>query len=1027
MNLPRISVKNPIGISMVFIGVLVLGIIAYRSLPRDVMPEIDFPTITVITIYPGASPEDVEQEVTAKLELVLATTPGLKSMTSKSRENVSIITLMFDWGADINDAVNSTRDMIEIIKNDLPASADPPFIMKINSALLPVAILAVSAKESFGDFGYIYNNIIAPRIRRIEGIGTGFPIADPEKQVFIEVDPSALVAYNMSIQQIVSVLQAQNSSIPSGNIKIGTFDLSVRSPSLINSVEDIQNLTLINLNNKSVQVKDIARVYEGFKSKEEVVRSNGQRAIAIFVQKKTGTNTLQTYNSLQEELDNIKQLLPEDVKISEIFNTADIISITLKNLGSTIWWGALWVVLVVVIFLRHFKSSLIIILSIPFSLIIAFIVIYVFNFTINIFSLMSLVVAMGMVVDNSIVVLENITRHVENGIRPKEASVFGTGEMGLAITASTFTTIAVFIPMLFVGGIVGILFKQLVIITTATLLASLLTALTLTPMLSSLLIRKQVKGKKKLYKFGETIFSALENQYSKLLKWAIYHKFLVIVFSGLVLAGTLFLSRFLGSDYFPDFDTADVIISIETEEGMGVAETERIAMMVESEIRKQVPELIATYIIAGQTEKGLLSSVGFPEGKNYASIGIRLTPPEDRNRSSKKIALSLESLFKSIPEVNKFKVSGGSLLSSIVLGNIKSIEIKLFGNNLQKLDETARMIADKMKSDPSFSGIEIPSSSNKPEIFLRIDKDKAAFYGLSNLMVSMQVRQGLFGTDAGRVKILDEEKQIIVRYPEEFRFDISKLNDIVLTTFYGKQIRLGDVAGIDPGSGYQEISRESQQRVFSISAQPNNISLGDAGEKIKVMLSSMDIDPSIDVKLGGQLSEQTKSFRNLRIIFLIGIMLVFMIMASQFKSLKHPFIILFAVPFTVTGVILALLATGLTLSIVTFTGMIMLIGIVVNNGIVLVDYTNLLRARGFMLGQAIQEAGRSRLRPVLMTSLTTILAMVPMALNNAMGHEVWSPLGITMIGGLLFSTIITLVLIPVIYTSLEARKLEKSI
>lgn len=1023
MNLPQISVKNPIGISMVFIAVLVLGIIAFRSLPRDVMPDIDFPTLTVVTIYPGASPEEVERDVTAKLELVLATTPDLRDITSKSRDNVSIITLMFDWKSNISEAANNTRDMIEVIKNELPASADPPFIMKINSSLLPVAIIAISAEESFEDFGNIYNNIIAPRIRKIEGIGTGFPLADPEKQVFIDVDPSVLMSYNLNIQQIATTLHAQKISIPGGNVKVGNFDLSVRAPSLITSIEDIENLTLTNFNNKTILLKDVANVYEGFKQKEEVARSKGEKSIAVFIQKQTGTNTLETYQSLQKELEYIKTHVPDDLKFSEVLNTADLISITLKNLGSTVWWGALWVVLVVFLFLRRIRSSFIIILSIPFSLIIAFIVIYILDYTINIFSLMSLVIAMGMVVDNAIVVLENITRQVENGVRPKEASIFGTGEMSLAITASTFTTIAVFVPMLFIGGIVGIMFKQLVVITITTLIASLLTALTLTPMLTSLLIKKKNNGKNKFYLFSEKVFAHIENKYKIFLLWAIYHKFLIIISAIILFSGSLFLVRFIGTDYLPDFDTGDIIIAIETEEGMGVEETERTAIFIEEAIMEQVPELVSTYIIAGQTEKGLLSSVGFPEGKNYASIGLRLTPPEDRNRSSREIALSLEEFISSNADVSKYKISGGSLLASIVMGNVKPIEIKLFGNNLEKLDETARIIAELMQDEPSLTGIETPSSKNKPEIFLDVDRQKASSMGLNNLMISMQLRQGLYGTDAGSININDEERKIVIRYPDEFREDISKLNDALLTTLYGKQVRLGDVAGIKPGSGYQEISRESQQRVFTISAQTKDISLGDAGEIVEKIISTVNIDPAIDVRMGGQLSDQAESFKNLTIALLIGIMLVFMIMASLFKSLIHPFIIIFSVPFTITGVILAFLATGLTLSIVTFTGMIMLMGIVVNNGIVLVDYTNMLRARGLSLSEAVQEAGRSRLRPVLMTTLTTMLAMVPMALNKTMGHEVWSPLGITMIGGLFVSTLITLILVPVIYASLEARKL----
>jgi hydrophobe/amphiphile efflux-1 (HAE1) family protein len=1027
MNLPKLSVQNPIGVSMLFIAILVIGTLAFRFLPRDVMPDIDFPTLTVVTVYPGASPEDVEKDVTAIIEIVLASTPNLRQIQSVSRENVSIITLQFQWESDVTEAANNARDLLEVIKNDLPASSEPPFIMKVNSAMLPVAALTVSAKESYDDFDNLYNTIIAPRLRRIQGVGTVFPIANPEKQLFIEVDPELLMAYNLSIQQITTAIQTQKISIPGGNIKIDTYDLSVRLPSLVQTVEDIENVTLTYFNNKHIRIKDVAKVREGFKEKEEVVRNQGQRGIALFIQKQTGTNTLETYEALVLELEEIKTLLPSDVQVDEIFNTADIITITLKNLGSTVWWGSVWVVLVVFLFLRHIRSSLIIILTIPFSLIIAFIVIYIFDYTINIFSLMSLVVAMGMVVDNAIVVLENITKHTQKGVRIKEASVFGTREMGLAITASTFTTIAVFMPMLFVGGIVGIMFKQLVVITIATLLASLFTALTLTPMLSSRLLGKQKKQKNKLYVWSEKLFEKTEQFYKSTLAWAIFHKTITIIIALLVFGASLYLTRFIGSDYLPDFDTGDVLLAIETEEGMSVAETEKIAVYVESLIEAHVPEKVSTYIIGGQTEKGLLSSVGFSEGKNFATIGIRLTNPEERSRNSKQIALSLEEILDTIPQVSKYQVSGGSILSAIVLGNAKPIEIKLFGNDLDLLEKTAYSITTEMHKQPYLVGIETPSSRNKPEILVTIDKEKASALGLNNLMIAMQVRQGLYGSSAGSIFVNNENKEIIIRYPEEYRNDIRKLNQISLNTMYGKQVSLGSIASIQTGSGYQEIQREGQQRVYTISAQTKDISLGDAGARVEQMMSNIDIDPAVDVQMGGQLSEQTESFESLGIALIIGVMLVFMIMASLFRSLIHPFIIILSVPFTLTGVIVAFLLSGLSLSVVTFTGFIMLMGIVVNNGIVLVDYTNLLRARGLSLSDAVQEAGKSRLRPVLMTTMTTVLAMVPMAMSKTMGYEVWSPLGITMIGGLLVSTFITLILVPVLYATMEAKKLNREI
>lgn len=1025
MKLSKLSVSNPIGTSMAFIAIFIIGIISLNSLPRDVMPDIDFPTLTIVTIYPGASPEDVEKDVTQTLELVLASTPNLKSMTSKSRENVSLLTLQFEWESDITDAANNVRDLMEVIKNDLPAGAQPPFIMKINSSMLPVAALAISADESYDDFERIYNDIIAPRFRRIDGVGTVFPIANPEKQLLIKVNPQQLAAYNISIQNIVMALQSEKITIPGGNLKIGDYDLSINLPSDLKTKADIENLILINFFNKEIRLKDVAEVSIDFKLKDERVRSSGKQSIAMFIQKQTGTNTLTTYQSILKEMVEIQKVLPKDVELSEVFNTADVIDETIKNLASTVWWGALWVMLVVLIFLRNYRTSLIIIVTIPFSLVFAFIIIYIFDYTINIFSLMSLVVAMGMVVDSAIVVLENVIQKIEKGEKPREASVFGSSEMGLAITASTMTTISVFLPMLFIGGIVGIMFKQLVVITISILLASLIAALSLTPMMTSLLIKKREKKHSKLYNWSENIFIVIEDSYKKILGWAIYHKTAVIIMGVSIFALSLFSVRFIGTDYIPDFDTGDMMIIIETDEGTGVNKTEEVATYIEEKVKERVPYVEKSYIISGQTEKGLLSSVGFAEGKNNATIGFKMCLPDQRSKSTSEIAAELTDFLDGIPEINKYTVSGGSILSAIVLGNVKPIEIKLFGNDFNKLDEAAQMIVDAFKEEPSFYNIEVPSSRNKPEINFIIDKQKAAALGINSLTASMQVRQSIYGAEAGKININSEDLAIVVKYDPLFIDDVNKILDVRLSTLRGTQIRLGDIARMETSSSYQEISRESQQRVFRVSANIRDISLGEAGKKAEKIVSELNIDPSIEVKQVGQISEQAASFDSLILAFLIGLMLVYMIMAALFKSLKHPFIILFTVPFTITGVIFAFLISGTTLSIVTFTGVIMLLGIVVNNGIVLIDYTNLLRLRGYSISEAVKEAGRSRLRPVLMTTLTTILAMVPMAVSKSMGSEMWSPLGITMIGGLSVSTLITLIFVPVVYSSMEAKKIKQ--
>ncbi|MGI6320146.1 MAG: efflux RND transporter permease subunit [Bacteroidales bacterium] len=1025
MNISRLSVNNPIGTAMVFIAILVVGLISISSLPRDVMPDMDFPTLTVITVYPGASPEDVESGVTSLLEAVLASTPNLQGINSVSRENVSIITLQFQWESNISDAANDARDIMELIKNDLPSAAQSPFIMKINSAMLPVVALAVSAEESYDNFDHIYRNIISPRLSRIDGVGTVFPIANPEKELLIEVDPVQLSAYGLTLQNITAIFKAEQMSIPAGSLKVGDYDLSVSVPSSLKDFHDVENLVISQFNNKAVHLKDVAKLNVRLKPKDEKVYSGGKRSIALFVQKQTGYNTLSIYKSVLEEMEEIKKYVPADVEISEIFNTADMIEETIKNLTSTVWLGAMWVMLVVLLFLRNIRSSLIIILTIPFSLITAFIVIYLFDYTINIFSLMSLVIAMGMVVDSAIVVLENIIQKIEKGERPREASIFGAGEMGTAITGSIFTTIAVFVPLLFLGGIVGVMFKQLVVITTAILLASLLAALTLTPMLSSKLIRVRKKEKSKLFLWSERMFQGLEMGYKKMLAWAVWHKTAVVVIAFSIFGLSIFSIRFIGTDYIPEFDSGDMILTFQTDEGTAVEKTENIAIEIEALVREHVPYVTSSYIIAGQTEKGLLSSIGFTEGKNSATVGFRFNMPEERDLNSTEIALEVDKLLKDIPELDKYSVGGAGVLSAVVLGNQKPVEVKLFGNDFEKLDEAIQKISDALYADGNFYNIEIPSSRNKPEFKFEVDRARASSMGLNNLLISMQMRQSLYGAGLGKISLDGQNLGVVVKYEEEYIKDIDKINNLQLINTMGQKVRIGDIATVEPAFTYQEIVREGQQRLFRISADMKNISLGEAFQRVQDIVDDAGLDENISVVYDGQVSEQSESFDDLALAFMVGLMLVYMILAALFKSLKYPFIILFTVPFTITGVIFAFLLTGTTLSLVTFTGVIMLIGVVVNNGIILVDYTNLLRGRGLQLSEAIQEAGRSRLRPVLMTTITTVIAMVPMAISKTMGSEIWSPLGITMIGGLLVSTLITLVLVPVVYALMNLGTLRK--
>jgi HAE1 family hydrophobic/amphiphilic exporter-1 len=685
-------------------------------------------------------------------------------------------------------------------------------------------------------------------------------------------------------------------------------------------------------------------------------------------------------------------------------------------------FAGIFVIVVVVLFLRRFRSSIIIVLTIPVSLIVAFIFMYIWGFTINIFSLMSLAVAIGMVIDNAIVVLENISRHIEKGVPPMQAAIFGTREMGPAIFAATLTTIAVFSPLVFLGGVVGIMFRQLAVITAVTLLASLFAALMLTPMLASRLLKpiEEAKPDNRLLVVSEKAFLYLELQYSRLLEKAILRKWWILG-AALVLFGvTLWAGAKSGTDYIPEFDAGDLSVVAETRVGASTEETLALTRKIEDIFLQEIPEIRNLYSLTGQSDQGLLSSVGFKEGKNVTTIFARTVMPEYRSRTSAEMAEVIREKIGEIPEVENFTVSGGSLISAAVLGNIRPLQVKITGANLEQLNSLARQIEDTLLLLPYYSNVESTVDPGKPELQFLVDNQRAASLGLNKAMVALQMRQSIYGEYAGDME--DEigvKIPVNVRYAPVYRNDPQAAERIMVGTLTGQLLPVGQVATANYGHSPLEIKRENQQRIVYVSAQPYNISLGEAATILGDILDSIEPEAGVRIHLGGQIEEQKESFGNLWIMFAIGFVLVFMVMASQFESLRHPFVILFTIPFSLTGVVLAFYVAGLSLSVVTFLGVIMLLGIVVNNGIVLVDYTNLLRKRGLMLHEAIFEAGRSRLRPVLMTSFTTMLGMVPMVFSRGIGSEIWSPLAITIIGGLFISTFITLFLVPVVYLLLN--------
>ncbi|MPM15595.1 Multidrug resistance protein MdtB [bioreactor metagenome] len=1009
-----------------------LGLVSLKMLPLDIMPEMEFPSITIITIYPGASANEVEEQVTKPLETILSAAEHLSEIKSTSKENVSFIQLSYSWGSDVTSAANNARDLIELTKTKLPQAAHQPIIYKINSSMMPVLAYAVNAGVNYNGIENIVEEDIATVLRKVDGVGTVVYLGQPEREIKVSVNPQRLSAYGLSATQISTMLKADNISVPAGNINMGVYDFSVRVPGKFETVEEIGNTVLKAFNGQVIRLKDVAKVEDTFMEKEAFARNRTGESVALMIQKQSGSNTVAVVNAVRAKMAEIQKTLPSDIQVHEIISTDEVVTQSVNNLTSSIWYALVFVTLVVLMFLREWKSSLIIFITMPVSLISAFIAMYAMGYTINIFSLMALVIAIGMVVDNAIVVLENITQHIEKGSKPKQAAIFGALEMGMAIAASTATTLVVFLPMLFMGGIVGIMFEQLAILTSVCLIVSLFTALTLTPMLSSKLLKEAPRnGKKqhrsKFYAASEKVFTKIENGYKLLLGWVVFHKSLTIVIAFAVFVLTMIVGKNIGTDYIPDFDAGTFSVVFETEVGTSARQTDSISQQILQIMLEDIPEIAneAAVSIAGQTKTGALTTVGFKEGKNVGTVLCHLTPPDKRDRTAAEIAGAIRDRVESIPQIEKCRVQGGSALAAAVTGNKRPIEIIVSGNDFNQLNAVASDLQEKMQAEKAFTDVATTVDPGKLEVQVIVDKEKASQMALNTAMVGMQVRQNLYGAESGDFSEDGNDYGIVVQYAPEHRNEVNKLKEMQVSNLLGQQIPLSAIADIVESLGPLEIQRQSQQRYVKTTADLNGVSLGEATKTAQEIIDNTEIPDGISVEIGGQVNDQKSSFSSLFLIFFLGIALVYMVMAAQFESMKDPFIILFAIPFTLVGVILAFFVTGITLSVTTFIGLIMLVGIVVNNGIVLVDYTNMLRKRNYPLRDAVMEAGRSRLRPVLMTSLTTILGMLPMAVSNGMGREMYAPLGITIIGGLLVSTLVTLLLVPAMYTSLYHRTLAK--
>jgi len=1020
MSIYKNAVNKPITTLMVFTAVIVMGIYSLIYIPIDLYPEMDPPFISVMTTYPGANASDVETNVTRPLEDAFNTVDNLKEITSVSSDNLSVISLEFDWDTDLNEASNDIRDAIDFLFDNLPDDVNRPSIFKFNMSMIPIVFYAVTAEESYPGLAKILEERVINPLNRIDGIGSVSMIGTPQRRIYIEVDPVKLDAYNLTIEQIGNLIRAENMNMPSGNIKMGMMDYQLRVQGELTESYELNDMVVGHFRGATVFLKDVAEVRDTLRDITLDERIMGSQGVRMFVMKQSGANTVTVARDVKNAIEELKLDLPPDISINEILDTSVFISDSVSNLSQTMLWALFFVVLVVLFFLGKWRATFIVVLTIPISLIVSFIYLYVTGGSLNVISLASLSIALGMVVDDAIVVLENISRHIERGTSPREAAIYATNEVWLSVIITTLVIVAVFFPLTLVGGMTGVLFKQLGWIVSITVVTSTIAAISLTPMLASQLLelKKRIEkpGRFSHAKTIEPFLEWFESFYETTLRSALKNKKKILVIALAVFIGSLFMLNFVSTEFMPESDESRINAEIELTTGLRVEETVKVARELERIIVERYPEVQIMAVSSGSDDSGGLMALFSQGGSNMINLVTRLSPVSERDRSVWEIADDLRRQLEQIPEIVEFSVttSGGGLGST-------TVDVEIFGYDFNVTSGLAEEIRARVEEIPGAEDVQVSRKDDRPELQIVLDRQKLAQNGLNTAMVASAIRNRVAGMTASLLREEGDEFDIIVRYQEDFRGSITDIESFMITNAMGNKISLSEIGEIKEYWNPPNIERKRRERVVTVSAVPSGIALGDLAAEINSIVANTEIPPGVMVNVGGAYEDMMDSFMDLGLLLVISVILVFLVMASQFESFVMPFVIMFSIPFSFTGVILALFITNTTLSVIAALGAVLLIGIVVKNGIVLIDYINLMRDRGYNLNDAIAVSGRMRLRPVLMTAMTTTLAMLPLALSRGEGSEIWSPMGITLIGGLLFSTIVTLVIVPVVYGIFSRR------
>lgn len=1007
MNIFDFSVKRPVAVTMIVLIVVILGVVSFGKLGMDLFPKMELPMLLVQTSYTGVSPQEIEEQITRPLEAAVGTVSGVQTITSYSTRGSSMVLVEFAWGSDLNYVTNQLRDRLDLYGAALPSDAAKPMIIKMDPDSMPIIQIGVSGDTTLEELTDYVEDKLRPRLERVDGVASVDASGTVTEEVRIVTDPQRLQAYGISMNQIVGLLRQENSNISAGTVEEGLKDHAVRMVGEFTSLEDVKNIQVPSAYGGYIPLSSLASIERTIKDRSSFVYINGQPGINVSLMKQSDANLVQTSGRVREVLEGLRADLPTGYDIVIAFDQADYINLSLNNVASSALQGGALAILILMLFLRSWRSTLIIAISIPVSVIAAFVMMFFTGVTLNMVSLGGLALGIGMMVDNSIVVLENIFRHrQEEGENNLTAAIKGSKEVAGAVIASTITTVVVFLPIVFVEGLASQIFRQMALTISCSLLASLGVAFLTVPMLSNKLL---VKEKEK--KGGSQVFLRIKEYYRRFLALALRRKGMVVLLFTAALIGSAFLLPKVGMEFIPAQDTGEYTVTLSLPKGVALRETLKVAQEAEA-ILQQIPE--NQRIISNVGGGGMMEFGGGTSSS--ATFSGALVPLSQRQRSIEEVLDEIREKLKDIPGAEvEVASSGGTMMMT---GS--DIVVNLLGDDLAQLEIIADAVASRIELIDGTREVVTSLEDGNPEVNVIVDRQKASQYGLNSSTVAATVSAAVSGTASTKLREEGKELDIRLIMDEQYRQNLNDLAALTIASPTGNLIPLGNIATLRIETSPTNIVRQNQSRQVSVSCTTVGRSLGEVSADVQKALAEMNIPPEVQIEMGGSNKEMMDAFGDLMLALLLAVVLVYMVMAFQFEQLLYPFVIMFSLPPTFIGVVFCLFITGRTINVVSLIGVIMLAGIVVNNAIVLVDYINILRRnKGMNREDAIIEAGLTRLRPIMMTSLTTILGMLPIAIGMGEGGEMMSPLGTVVAGGLTFSTLITLVYVPCMYVYAE--------